>query len=118
MAWASIVRVLSYVSQKSLYGSRPNFMGSYLSAISPDSCFPKSVQFLRFLIFIYLFIYSFRSHWTPWEQKFQNTTPSFGPVSTKLYDKNILVVGEYKLLLFLSICQKDKQEVQGPWHSA
>ncbi len=50
------VRPLTQVSQKPLHGSRPNFVESYISAISPD-------LFIFFKIFdfqIFIFFYHFR----------------------------------------------------------
>ncbi len=58
----SVVRPETQVSQKPLHGSRPNFMGSYLSTISPDHFFVFSkfsiFKFLRiFFVFVNMGLY-------------------------------------------------------------
>ena len=106
MAHASVVRpsvlILTQVSQKPLHESRPNFVESYLSAISPaPPFFFKIFYFQTFTIF-----FSFSLTWQP---KFQNTT---SPTVSVLFQPNFMislsVTGEYSSITFLAICQKLK----------
>ncbi len=52
----SVVRLLTQVSQKPIYGSRPNYMGSYISNISQDYFF-FFFPFQTFMIFFLYFHY-------------------------------------------------------------
>ncbi len=52
---ADVHRPLALVSQKTLYESRPNFMGSYLSTVSPDHLY---ILFFNFSIFTSLRFFS------------------------------------------------------------
>ncbi len=75
------IRPLTQVSQKLLHGSKPNFVESYLSAISPAFFFSKFLIF-KFLRFFFVNIGPYGS---------QNCKtlllPHSHPISTKLYDK-------------------------------
>ena len=54
---SSVRRPWSQVSRKPLHGSRPNFVGSSLSTISPDDCFCLFVcLFQNFHDFIFIFV--------------------------------------------------------------
>ena len=103
------IHPLTQVSQKPLHGSRPNFVESYLSTISPDFFFIFS-QFL--ILKFFTIIFRFPYHGTLWEPKFQNTTsPTVSLRFQPNFMINMIVIGEYRLLLFfffLAICQKLK----------
>ncbi len=88
MAEASVGRPLTQVSQKPLHGSGPNFVESYLSAISPDRFI---VRFSKYLIFKFLRIFSFSLTWDPMGAKISKRyfSHNFDPISPKRYDRQI-----------------------------
>ncbi len=62
---ASVRHLFTQVSRKLLHGSRPNFIGSYLSTISPDRFFFFFFQNFQFSIFHDFFFFSFSLTWDP-----------------------------------------------------
>ncbi len=95
MAQASIVRpsVNSGFSE-TLHESRPKFVESYISTISPFFFF-----FQNFLIFkcLRFFFFSFSLTWEP---KFQNaTSPTVSIRFQPNFMTNMIIMGEYRLLL-------------------
>ncbi len=102
MAQASVISPLTQVSQKPLHGSRPNFMESYLPYLQTIFSFFKIFYFHIFTIFI-----SISLTWDPNGAKISKHyfSHNFDPISTK-FMTNMIVMGEYRLLLFLAICQK------------
>ncbi len=96
------VRPVTQVSQKSLHGYRPNFMGSYLSAIPPD-CFQFFFNFQILTIF-----FSFSFSWDHMGSKIQNTTyPTVSVQFQPNFMINMLIKGEYRVFFFV-ICQNLK----------
>ena len=91
------------VFRKSIYGSRPNFIGSHLSTNSPDRFFPPSI-FIYLFFFYDVFFFHFLS-WDPMWAKISNcysshkSLPSFFtllPTFTKLifqiFTKNVALL--------------------------
>ncbi len=99
---AAIRCPLTQVSQKPLHGSRPNFGEIYLSAISPDLFF-QNFLFSNFYDFFFFFV-----NMGPHGNLNFNTSPTIFIRFQQNFMINMIVMGEYRLLLILAICQKLK----------
>ncbi len=107
----SIVPPLSIqFSQKTLHRSRPYFMGSYLSTISPRPWYRAffsvkhgHVFFSFFKISIFQFFKEFFSFLLAWDPMGANISKCYFPHGYHLI--KMLAMEEYRPLLFLVICQ-------------
>ena len=82
VAQASVIRLLTRVSQKLLHGSRPNFV---LLIRHISRLFFFLLLFSNFLIFKFTIFFLFSLTWDPMEVKISKCyfSHSFGPISTK-----------------------------------